>query len=133
MWKLTFFNYWMKRVQQQRLLKLFFRALSSKLIVLPNSLWTSASLSFSLLSVQEGLTYVLDPSHSSNIGGEQFDDKFIKFFTTNFTKKITKTPLTVCPSTDISEKRAEAKLCLAIEHTERTISASLGAATLLNR
>ena len=30
----------------------------------------------------------------------------------------------VCPSTDISDKRAEAKLGLAIEHTRRTINAS---------
>ena len=88
----------------------------------------SSSLSLSLLSVREGLTYVLASSHSSNIGGDQIDDKLIKFFATDFTKK-TKTPLTVCPSTDISDKRAEAKLRLAIEHTKRTISASPGAAT----
>ena len=30
----------------------------------------------------------------------------------------------VCPSTDISDKRAEAKLRLAIEHTRRTNNAS---------
>ena len=88
----------------------------------------SSSLSLSLLSVREGLTYVIASSHSSNIGGDQIDDKLIKFFATDFTKK-TKTPLTVCPSTDISDKRAEAKLRLAIEHTKRTISASPGAAT----
>ena len=35
----------------------------------------------------------------------------------------------MCPSTDIQDKRAEAKLRLAIEHTKRTISASPGAAT----
>ena len=88
----------------------------------------SSSLSLSLLSIREGLTYVLASSHSSDIGGDQIDDKLIKFFATDFTKK-TKTPLTVCPSTDISDKRAEAKLRLAIEHTKRTISASPGAAT----
>jgi len=88
----------------------------------------SSSLSLSLLSVREGLTYVLASSHSSNIGGNQIDDKLIKFFAADFTKK-SKTPLTVCPSTNISDKRAEAKLRLAIEHTKRTISASPGAAS----
>jgi heat shock protein 1/8 len=88
----------------------------------------SSSLSLSLLSIREGLNYVLASSHSTNIGGNQIDDKLIKFFATDFTKK-TKTPLKVCPSTDISDKRAEAKLRLAIEHTKRTISASPGAAT----
>jgi len=88
----------------------------------------SSSLSLYLLSIREGLTYVLASSYSSNIGGDQIDDKLIKFFATDSPKK-TKTPLTVCPSTDISDKRAEAKLRLAIEHTKRTISASPGAAT----
>ena len=88
----------------------------------------SSSLSLSLLSIREGLTYVLASSHSSNIGGDKINDKLIKFFAADFTKK-SKTPLTVCPSTDISDKRAEAKLRLAIEHTKRTISASPGAAT----
>ena len=88
----------------------------------------SASLSLSLLSIREGLTYVLASSHSTKIGGDQIDEKLIKFFASDFTKK-TKTPLTVCPSTAVSDKRAEAKLRLAIEHTKRTISASPGAAT----
>ena len=88
----------------------------------------SSSLSLSLLSIREGLTYILASSHSSDIGGHQIDDKLIKFFATDFTKK-SKTPLTVCPSTDVSDTRAEAKLRLAIEHTKRTISASPGAAT----
>ena len=37
------------------------------------------------------------------------------------------TLLIVCPSTDISDKRAEAKLRLAIEHTRRMINASYAA------
>ena len=40
----------------------------------------------------------------------------------DLTKK--KTLLIVCPSADISDKRAEAKLRLAIEHTRRTNNAS---------
>ncbi|KIJ98332.1 hypothetical protein K443DRAFT_680856 [Laccaria amethystina LaAM-08-1] len=50
----------------------------------------------------------------------------ITFLAADFTKK-TKTPFAVCPSTDIQDKRAEAKLRLAIEHTKWTISASPGA------
>jgi len=88
----------------------------------------SSSLSLSLLSIREGLTYVLASSSIANVGGDQIDDKLIKFFAADFTKK-TKTPLAVCPSIDIQDKRAEAKLRLAIEHTKRTISASPGAAT----
>ena len=41
----------------------------------------------------------------------------------DLTKK-NKNLLIVCPSADISDKRAEAKLGLAIEHTRRTINAS---------
>ena len=37
--------------------------------------------------------------------------------------------MTVCPSTDISDKCAEAKLGLTIESSKRTISASPEAAT----
>ncbi|EDQ99423.1 uncharacterized protein LACBIDRAFT_192317 [Laccaria bicolor S238N-H82] len=88
----------------------------------------ASSLSLSLLSIREGLAYVLASSSLANVGGDQIDDKLIKFFAADFTKK-TKTPLAVCPSTDIQDKRAEAKLRLAIEHTKRTISASPGAAT----
>jgi len=76
----------------------------------------------------EGLTYVLASSHSANIGGDQIDDELIKFFANDFSKT-NKTPLTVCSSTDVSDKRAEVKLRLVIEHTKRTISASPGAAT----
>ncbi|KAJ7595435.1 Hsp70 protein-domain-containing protein [Mycena floridula] len=88
----------------------------------------ASSLSLYLLSVRDGLVYSLVSSSTPGIGGDQIDDKLIKFFATEFTKK-TKTPLTVCPATDPSDKRAEAKLRLALEHTKRTLSASTGAAT----
>ena len=74
------------------------------------------------------MTYVLASSHSTstNIGGDQLEDIVpVKFFAFGFIKK---TPLTVCPSTNIFDNCAEAKLRLAIEHTSTTISACPGAA-----
>lgn len=88
----------------------------------------SSSVSLNVLSVREGLTYSLASSHSSSVGANHIDDKLIKFFAADFTKK-TKIPLTVCPSSSPVDQRAEAKLRLSIEHTKRTISASPGAAT----
>ncbi|PPQ66230.1 hypothetical protein CVT26_010931 [Gymnopilus dilepis] len=90
----------------------------------------SSSVALTLLSVREGLSYILASSNIPSIGADQIDDKLIKFFAADFTKK-TKVPLTVCPAPANSpqDQRAEAKLRLAIEHTKRTISASPGAAT----
>lgn len=88
----------------------------------------ASSLSLTLLSIREGLGYVLASSSSTNVGADQLDDALIKFFAADFTKK-TKTPLKVAPATELVDQRAEAKLRLAIEHTKRTISASPGAAT----
>lgn len=88
----------------------------------------SSSLELSLLSMREGLAYSLATLSDSTIGGDQIDAKLIKFFAKEFTKK-TKTPLTVAPATNPLDKRAEAKLLLAVEHTKRTLSASPGAAT----
>ncbi|KAF4566211.1 Hsp70 protein that interacts with Zuo1p [Pleurotus pulmonarius] len=88
----------------------------------------ASSLSLTLLSIREGLGYVLASSSSTDVGADQLDDALIKFFAADFTKK-TKTPLKVAPATELVDQRAEAKLRLAIEHTKRTISASPGAAT----
>ncbi|KAH7907173.1 Hsp70 protein-domain-containing protein [Hygrophoropsis aurantiaca] len=88
----------------------------------------ASSLELSLLSVREGLAYSLATLTDSSVGGDEIDSKLIKFFAKEFTKK-TKTPLTVAPATDPLDKRAEAKLRLAVEHTKRTLSASPGAAT----
>lgn len=87
----------------------------------------SSSLSLSLLSIRSGLAYVLTSSATPGVGGDLIDDKLIKFFAADFTKK-TKTPLSVCPATSAADARAESRLRLAIEHTKRTISASPGAA-----
>ena len=88
----------------------------------------ASSLELSLLSVREGLAYSLATLSDSSVGGDEIDSKLVKYFAKEFTKK-TKTPLTVAPSTDPQDKRAEAKLRLAVEHTKRTLSASPGAAT----
>ncbi|KAG2130694.1 Hsp70 protein-domain-containing protein [Suillus clintonianus] len=88
----------------------------------------ASSLELSLLSIREGLAYSLASLTDSSVGGDEIDSKLIKFFAKEFTKK-TKTPLTVAPASDPLDKRAEAKLRLAVEHTKRTLSASPGAAT----
>lgn len=88
----------------------------------------ASSLELSLLSIREGLAYSLATLSDPTIGGDEIDSKLIRFFAKEFTKK-TKTPLTVAPATDPQDKRPEAKLRLAVEHTKRTLSASPGAAT----
>ena len=90
----------------------------------------SSSLSLSVLSTRHGLIYPLASSSDHTIGADLVDDKLINFFAKEFTKK-TKVPLSlpVTASSSAVDKRAEAKLRLAIEHTKRTISASPGAAT----
>ncbi|KAI5116561.1 hypothetical protein M0805_001546 [Coniferiporia weirii] len=87
-----------------------------------------SSLSLSVLSFRHGLIYAIASAHDQNINGEQIDVKLVKHFAKEFTRK-TKTPLTVCPAADNADKRAEAKLRLALEHTKRTVSASPGAAS----
>lgn len=88
----------------------------------------ASSLELSLLSIREGLAHSLATLSDDSVGGDEIDSKLIKYFAKEFTKK-TKTPLTVAPATDPQDKRAEAKLRLAVEHTKRTLSASPGAAT----
>ncbi|KAI0716152.1 actin-like ATPase domain-containing protein [Cerioporus squamosus] len=88
----------------------------------------ASALSLSLLSIRQGLAFSLATLSDHSVGGDAIDDKLIKHFAKEFAKK-TKVPLTVCPASDPQDKRAEAKLRLALEHTKRTISASPGAAT----
>lgn len=88
----------------------------------------ASALSLSLLSIRQGLAFSLATLEDHSVGGDAIDDKLIKHFAKEFTKK-TKISLTVCPASDAQDKRAEAKLRLALEHTKRTISASPGAAT----
>ncbi|THH30250.1 hypothetical protein EUX98_g3926 [Antrodiella citrinella] len=88
----------------------------------------SSGLELSLLSIRQGLAYTIATLSDHTVGGDYIDNKLIKFFAKEFTKK-TKMPLTVAPATEAQDKRAEAKLRLAVEHTKRTLSASPGAAT----
>ncbi|KAI0724749.1 actin-like ATPase domain-containing protein [Fomitopsis betulina] len=88
----------------------------------------ASSLELSLLQIREGLAFSLATLSDATIGGTALDDRLIKYFAKEFTKK-TKTPLAVAPASDAQDKRAEAKLRLAVEHTKRTLSASPGAAT----
>ncbi|KAL1940510.1 hypothetical protein VTO73DRAFT_7945 [Trametes versicolor] len=88
----------------------------------------ASALSLSLLSIRDGLVHSLASLTDHTVGGDAIDDRLVKFFAKEFTKK-TKAPLTVAPATDAQDRRAEAKLRLALEHTKRTISASPGAAT----
>ncbi|KAG6829652.1 hypothetical protein H0H87_010593 [Tephrocybe sp. NHM501043] len=88
----------------------------------------ASSLALTLLSIRAGLAFVLASSYATDVSGDQIDAKLIKFFAADFTKK-SKIPLAVCPSSGVSDERAEARFRLAIEHTKRTISASPGAAT----
>lgn len=87
-----------------------------------------SALSLALLSVRHGLAYALATSSTHDVHAGQIDDRLIKFFAKEFTKK-NKTPLAVAPAADAQDQRAEARLRLAIEHTKRTVSASAGAAT----
>lgn len=88
----------------------------------------ASSVELALLQIRQGLAYVLSTASDHSVGGDAIDDKLMKHFAKEFTKK-SKIPLTVAPATDSQDKRAEAKLRLAVEHTKRTLSASPGAAT----
>lgn len=88
------------------------------------------SLNISVIAVSDGEYTVLSKSRDDKLGGREFDNLLIKHFAKEFTKK-TKIALEL-PCTEAAsaqDKRAEAKLRLAIEHTKRSLSASSGAAT----
>jgi molecular chaperone DnaK (HSP70) len=88
------------------------------------------SLSISVIAVADGEYTVLGKGRDDKLGGREFDDHLIKHFAKEFTKK-TKIALDIpcSESSSAQDKRAEAKLRLAIEHTKRSLSASSGAAT----
>jgi len=87
----------------------------------------ASSLSLSLLAVRQGLFHHLTPPahHLEDVGGEAIDDRLLKFFAKDFTKK-TRVPLKVAPAVSdaVADLRAEARLRLALLHTKRTIAAS---------
>ena len=103
------------------------------------------SLGVSVINVAEGEYTVLAKGRDDKLGGREFDNlvshmaflkdsvaerQLLKHFAKEFSKK-TKTPLDVpcLPDAPLADKRAEAKLRLAVEHTKRSLSASTGAAT----
>ena len=87
----------------------------------------ASSLSLSLLAVRQGLFHHLTPPahHLEGVGGDAIDDRLLKFFAKDFTKK-TSVQLKVAPaaSDTVADLRAEARLRLALLHTKRTIAAS---------
>ncbi len=87
----------------------------------------ASSVSLSLLAVRQGLFHHLTPpaNHLEDIGGDAIDDRLLKFFAKDFTKK-TSVPLKVAPAASdaVADLRAEARLRLALLHTKRTIAAS---------
>jgi heat shock 70kDa protein 1/2/6/8 len=86
----------------------------------------ASSLVLSLLAVRQGLFHHLTPSaYHDDLGGDAIDDRLLKFFAKDFTKK-TSVPLKVAPASEIPDLRAEARLRLALLHTKRTIAASVG-------
>jgi heat shock protein 1/8 len=85
----------------------------------------ASSLALTLLSIAKGLVYTHTSSHTA-LGGDDIDNRLIAWFAKEFTKK-SKVPFVV-PATNAADRRAEAKLRLAVELTKRTLSASPGAA-----
>jgi heat shock 70kDa protein 1/2/6/8 len=92
----------------------------------------ASSLSLSLLAVRQGLfhhlTHQTPPAHHlEDAGRDAIDDRLLKFFAKDFTKK-TSVQLKVAPasasSDAVADLRAEARLRLALLHTKRTIAAS---------
>jgi molecular chaperone DnaK (HSP70) len=85
----------------------------------------TSSLSLSLLAVRQGLFHHLTPpAYHPDIGGDAIDDRLLKFFAKDFTKK-TSVSLKVAPASETPDLRAEARLRLALLHTKRTIAASV--------
>ncbi|RXK42166.1 hsp71-like protein [Tremella mesenterica] len=88
------------------------------------------SLGVSVIACSEGEYTVLGKGRDDKLGGREFDNLLLKHFAKEFTKK-TKVPLDLpcAEGAPEADKRAEAKLRLAVEHTKRSLSASAGAAT----
>lgn len=88
------------------------------------------SLAISVIAVNDGEYTVLAKGRDDKLGGHEFDTLLLKHFAKEFSKK-TKIALDLPCGENASaqDKRAEAKLDLAIEHTKRSLSASSGAAT----
>ncbi|KAG8869170.1 Hsp70 protein that interacts with Zuo1p [Tulasnella sp. 331] len=88
----------------------------------------AGSLTLTLLSNKQGIMHTLATLHDPKLGGDSIDDILITYFGKEFTKK-TKIAVHLCPAKTPEDKRAEAKMRLAVESTKRTLSASSGAAS----
>ena len=77
----------------------------------------ASSTTISVVSARQGLYVPLATVHDPKLGGDNFDEQLITFFSKEFTKK---TKVTI----DASNHRAMMKLRLACEVTKRTLSAS---------
>ncbi|KAH8827695.1 actin-like ATPase domain-containing protein [Flagelloscypha sp. PMI_526] len=94
-----------------------------------------SSVHTSLIQIRDGLGVLLASqstysSQDKKVGGEAIDDKLLKHFSADFSKKSKVTLSLPAANLDKQDARAQAKLLLALEHTKRTISASTGAATI---
>jgi heat shock protein 1/8 len=85
-----------------------------------------SSLTLNVLSIKHSIVNSLSSAHIPSLGGSTVDSYLISHFSKEFTKK-TKTPLPL-PASTPGDRKAEAKMRLAVEHTKRTLSASTGAA-----
>lgn len=90
----------------------------------------SSSLTINLLSVKESTlmhSLLLNGArHVSDVGGDTIDSLLIAHFLKEFTKK-TKVSVAFPPSST-GDRRAEAKLRLAVDDTKKSLQASTGAA-----
>ena len=87
----------------------------------------ASTLTLNVLSIKQSLIHPLSSLTVPGLGGDTIDDALIQHFAKEFTKK-TKVALDL-PAQTPEDRRAEAKLRLAVEHTKRTLSASSGAAS----
>ncbi|KAI0249447.1 Hsp70 protein-domain-containing protein [Lactifluus subvellereus] len=88
----------------------------------------ASSLALSLLAVRQGLFHhLVPPAYHADLGGDAIDERLLKFFAKDFTKK-TSVPLKVAPASEGPDLRAEARLRLALLHTKRTVAASVSGA-----
>lgn len=80
----------------------------------------ATSTTATVVAVRDGLFVPLATVTDNKLGGEQFDEKLMEWFSKEFTKK-TKVPL------ESSNHRAWTKLRLAVEVTKKSLSASMSA------
>lgn len=78
----------------------------------------ATSTHISVVAVRDGMYVPLSAVHDDKLGGEQFDEKLMDFFSKEFTKKT---------KVNVADHRALMKLRLAVESTKKSLSASSSA------